>query len=64
MMNNQLLNDPKMLIEQLQMLQSHNPDAIQQYGWTQIEPIQEQVVGIMAESAEVAVLVVKILDKR
>ena len=29
MMNNQLLNDPKMLIEQLQMLQSHNPDAIQ-----------------------------------
>lgn len=38
-LDSQLLSNPAHLLEQFRMLEPHNPEAIQKYGWSQIQPI-------------------------
>jgi hypothetical protein len=46
------------------MLEPHNPEAIQNYGWSQIKPIQLQVVRqILPKNLEACKITLKILSK-
>lgn len=46
------------------MLLEHNPESIQQYGWSQIEPIQtEIIIKVIPRSPEVTRLVLGAVDR-
>jgi hypothetical protein len=46
------------------MLEQHNPDAIQKYGWSQIQPIQLQIVtDVLSKSTDVAKAILKVIDR-
>ena len=46
------------------MLESHNPDAIQEFGWSQIEPIQEEIVKeVLPKSPKVGVVILNIIPR-
>lgn len=59
-----LLQNPLFVIEQLKMLEPHNPPTIQNFGWSQVQPIQKEiVVSILPKFPAAARVVLSILDR-